>query len=162
MVELTYGGTWLKWSSLDRRDRKLALVSFITAGVGAAPIGVLCGQFGWRLGFQLGSGGRTPVESPIDRFVAGPGFDYLILASVGLLIVSSVAWWRFSLHQDEMFNRIQNHAVGSAGGWTLGIGIIWWLLSLGEWLPPLPLPGLLLIGYVLLLGFWFSAVRRWA
>ena len=61
-----------------------------------------------------------------------------------------------------MFNRIQNHAVGWAGGWTLGIGIIWWLLSLGEWLPPLPLPGLLLIGYVLLLGFWFSAVRRWA
>jgi hypothetical protein len=162
MVELTFGGTWLKWSSLARKDRRLALVSFVTAGLGAVPLGLLSGRYGWQVGFRLGSGGLTASDSPLDWFIDSPVFDHLLLASAFLFIVSAVAWWRFSLHQDEMFNRIQNFALGSAGSSTLAIGAAWWLLSQGGWIAPLPLGGLLLIGYGLLIGFWFYAVRRWA
>lgn len=162
MVELTHGGTWLNWSSLGRVDRRWALLSFITAGVAAIPIGLILGEWGHEIGYRLGSGGQTPPKSMSSELFAPEIWSYLMLASAIMAVVSAFAWWRFSRNQDEMFNRIQNFALAQAGGWTLAIVTLWWLLSLGGWIAPLPLGAIFGTGFVLLLGFWFYAVRRWA
>ena len=161
MVELTHGGTWLNWSTLERRDRNWALLSFATSMLAALPVGLVGGEWGYRLGHRMGSGGRAAeIRSIVD--IVGPQlFAGLMLASAILAIVSAFAWWRFSRNQDEMFNRIQNYALAQAGGWTFAFIFVWWLLSLGGWVGPLPLFALVLLGTVLLMVFWFHAVRRW-
>ena len=161
MVELTHGGTWLNWSTLDRRDRNWALLSFATSMLAALPVGLVGGEWGYRLGHRMGSGGReVEIRSIVD--IVGPQlFAGLMLASAILAIVSAFAWWRFSRNQDEMFNRIQNYALAQAGGWTFAFIFVWWLLSLGGGVGPLPLFALVLLGTALLMVFWFHAVRRW-
>lgn len=161
MVELTHGGTWMKWSGLSRADRNWALLSFIAAGLGAIPIGLIAGEWGYRAGYRLGSGGEAAPIPATSSLFASDAWSYVMLASTVLAAVSAFAWWRFSRNQDEMFNRIQNYAIGQAGGWTLVLAAGWWLLSVGGWLGPLPLAALVAFGLALLLLFWFRAVRRW-
>ena len=88
-------------------------------------------------------------------------FAYALLGSALLALISAYTWWRFSRNQDEMFNRIQNYALGQAGGWTWAFAFGWWTLSLGGWVQPLPLGGLILLGLALMLFFWFRGVHRW-
>lgn len=161
MVELTHGGTWLKWSSLTSRDRKWALLSFATSLLAAVPIGVAAGTFGYRIGYRLGSSGQNP-RAEIARILESDLFAYAMLGAALLAVISAFAWWRFSANQDEMFNRIQNYAIAQAGGWTLAIAFVWWMLWLGGWVGPLPMTILVMIGTALLIGFWLHAVRRWA
>ncbi len=161
MVELTHGGTWLKWSTLDRTDRNWAILSYVTSGLAALPIGIVGAEWGFRLGHHMGSGGREAEHLSIREMVGPELFAALMLASAILTVVSAFAWWRFSRNQDEMFNRIQNYALAQAGGWTFAFAFIWWLLSLGGWVGTLPLVALVLLGTGLLIGFWFYAVRRW-
>jgi len=162
MVELTHGGVWLKWSSLNRRDRNWALLSFATAGLAAVPIGVVASAWGYRMGFLLGSGGSEPNDIHAARLIGSDLYAYGMLAATVLAIVSALAWWRFSRNQDEMFNRIQNYAIAQAGAWTFAFAFVWWLLWLGGWLGPLSLTSLVFLGTVLLFIFWIYAVRRWA
>ena len=162
MVELTYGGAWLKWDTLNRRDRNLALLSFVTSFLAAVPLYILSGEFGAKLGYRAGSGGEEMPEGYLAAFLASDLFEYVALGSAICAVIAAFAWWRFSRNQDEMFNRIQNYAIGQAGGWTLAIVTLWWLLSLGNWIAPLPLGAIFGIGICLVLGFWFYAVRRWA
>lgn len=161
MVELTHGGTWLNWSSLERTDRNWAILSFATSLLAAVPVGLVGGEWGYRLGHRVGSGGREAHIRSIPELVGPQLFAGLMLAAAILAVVSAFAWWRFSRNQDEMFNRIQNYAIGQAGGWTFAFAFIWWLLSLGGWVGPLPLVALVVLGTGLLMGFWFYAVRRW-
>lgn len=161
MVELTHGGTWLKWGTLDRTDRKWALLSFVTSGLAALPVGLLGGEWGYRLGHRMGSGGREADIPSMAQILGADLLAGLMLASAILAAVSAFAWWRFSRNQDEMFNRIQNYALAQAGGWTFAFIFLWWLLSLGGWVGPLPLVALVVLGIGLLVGFWFYAVRRW-
>lgn len=161
MVELTYGGTWVKWRSLGPGDKSWALLSIVTTFLAALPVGVITGRWGYSIGYRLGSGGREPRVDDLNALIASDLFAYAILASAVLGLVAAFAWWRFSRNQDEMFNRIQNYAIGQAGGWTFAIALLWWVLSLGGWLEPLPLATIVLIGTALLIGFWFYAVRRW-
>jgi len=161
MVELTHGGTWLKWSSLNPTDRNWAILSFATSFLAALPIGLLSGEWGYRLGHRMGSGGREADIKSIPELFGPQLFASIMLAAAVLAVVSAFAWWRFSRNQDEMFNRIQNYAIAQAGGWTVAIAFVWWLLELGAWVGPLPLSGLVAIAFVLLMGFWFKAIRRW-
>ncbi len=161
MVELTHGGTWLKWSTLDRTDRNWAILSYVTSGLAALPIGLVGAEWGYRLGHRTGSGGREAGIPGIREMIGPELFAALMLAAAILAVVSAFAWWRFSRNQDEMFNRIQNYALAQAGGWTFAFAFIWWLLSLGSWVGTLPLVALVLLGTGLLIGFWFYAVRRW-
>ena len=159
MVELTHGGTWLKWSGLNRRDRNWAILSFAASFLSAVPVGMVASDWGYRLGHRLGGGGeghRGLVELLGPELLA-----YAMLASAILAVISAFAWWQFSRTQDEMFNRIQNYALAQAGGWTFAGAFVWWLLELGGWVGELPLAALVLVGTVLLLSFWFYAVRRW-
>ena len=161
MVELTYGGAWFKWSSLSRRDRGWAMLSLAASFLAAVPIGITVGRWGYVVGFRAGSGGQEPPVSRAAEFLATDQFSYLILASTLLAIVSAFAWWRFSRNQDEMFNRIQNYALGQGSAWTFAILFLWWQLSLGGWVGTVPLAGVVGIGLVLITGFWFRASRRW-
>lgn len=162
MVELTLGGAWLKWDSLTRQDRNWAMLSFATSALAAVPVGLVAADWGFKLGYRAGSGGGEAPATEASRLLASDLFAYAIVASLILTIVSAVAWWQFSRNQDEMFNRIQNYAIGHAGAWTFAATFIWWLLALGRWVDPLPLGGLIALGTTLLIGFWFHAVRRWA
>lgn len=161
MVELTHGGTWLNWKSLNPRDRNWAILSFATSALAAIPVGIAGGAWGYALGYRLGSGGQQPRNPPLADLLASDLFALAMLASLLLTVVSAFAWWRFSRNQDEMFNRIQNYAIAQAGGWTIAVAFLWWLLWLGGWLPPLHLTAIVVFAVVLLCGFWFYAVRKW-
>jgi putative flippase GtrA len=161
MVELTYGGTWLKWSSLDRVDRNWAIASFATAALAAIPLSLTTADWGFAIGYGAASG-HMPDSTPLTPLLESGGYAVAMLASVALALVSGFTWWRFSRNQDEMFNTIQNYAIAQAGGWTFAFVFLWWLLALGGWVGTLPVAAIVGIGVALLLGFWFQAVRRWA
>lgn len=161
MVELTHGGTWLKWSSLTPRDRSWALLSFVTAGLAALPISIAWGDWVYGLGFRLGSGGLEPPTTGAAEMLTSSWFAYAMLGSLLLAVISAVAWWRFSRNQDEMFNRIQNYAIAQASSWTFAFVVLWWLLWLGGWVEPLSLTVITVIGMTLHIAFWFGAVRKW-
>ena len=161
MVELTHGGTWLNWKSLNRRDRNWAILSFATSLLAAIPVGIAGGAWSYTLGFRLGSGGDDLHDRLTADLMASGPFSYAMLAAALLTVVSAFAWWRFSRNQDEMFNRIQNYAIAQAGGWTIAFATLWWMLWLGGWLPPLHLTVLVIVAIALLTGFWFFAVRKW-
>ena len=160
MVEITHGGTWLKWSRLGIRDRNWALLSFATSALAAIPIAAAAAAWGYELGYRAGSGGLQPGFT-VGTVLSSALFAYAMLGSLLFALISAVAWWQFSRHQDEMFNRIQNYAIAQAGGWTFAFAFIWWLLELGGWVGALPLTGLVILGTALLIGFWLYAVRRW-
>ena len=162
MVELTHGGAWLKWSSLNRRDRNWALLSFAASGLSALPLSLLLADWSYGVGYRLGSGGAEPAPTALAPILQSELFAVAMLMAAALAALSAYAWWKFSRNQDEMFNRIQNYAIGQAGGWTFAFVFIWWLLWLGRWVGPLSLSIVVVIGLCLLMGFWFQAVRRWA
>ena len=161
MVELTHGGTWLNWRSLNRTDRNWAILSFVTSALSALPVVIAAGAWSYTLGFRAGSGGDDRHDRLAADILASDLFGYAMLASALLAVVSAIAWWRFSRNQDEMFNRIQNYAIAQAGGWTVAFTILWWLLWLGDWVPELHLTAIVLLALALLTGFWFYAVRKW-
>ena len=161
MVELTHGGTWLNWKSLNASDRNWAILSFATSTLAALPVGIVFGAWGYELGYRAGSGGHEPENAFAADLLASDLFAYSMLASLVLSVVSAIAWWRFSRNQDEMFNRIQNYAIAQAGGWTIAFAMLWWMLWLGGWLPALHLTVVIVVALTLLTGFWFFAVRKW-
>jgi hypothetical protein len=162
MVELTHGGTWIKWSGLSARDRNWAILSFVASGLSALPLGLAAGDWGYRVGYQLGSGQAAPADNHYADMLATDWFPYLMLASAIFAIVSGFAWWQFSRNQDEMFNRIQNYALGVGAAWTFAIAVVWWILSIGGWVGELPLTAFVVLGWLLIMVLWFRAVRRWA
>src|SRR5687768_5257400 len=163
MVELTHGGTWLNWKSLNRTDRNWAILSFVTSLLSAIPIGVAGGAWSYSLGHRLGAGGSGGDSHDLSAaaLLASDVFAYAMLASALFAVVSAFAWWRFSRNQDEMFNRIQNYALAQAGSWTMAFAALWWMLWLGGWLPALHLTAVVILALALVTGFWFYAVRRW-
>ena len=163
MVELTHGGTWLNWKSLNRTDRNWAILSFVTSMLSAIPVGIAGAAWGYSLGYRLGAGGSggDSQDRAAEGLLASDLFSYSMLASTVLAVVSAFAWWQFSRNQDEMFNRIQNYAIAQAGGWTMAFATLWWLLWLGGWLPGLHLTAVVILAFALVTGFWFHAVRKW-
>jgi hypothetical protein len=159
MVEITHGGTWVNWSSMDRRDRFWFILSSVAAMPAAIVTGLYFSRHAYQLGYRHGSGGQ---EGP-DRFgpwVESDLFRYGTVLAFAFLVVSLFAWWRYSVRQDELFNRIQNYALGRAGASTLAIASAWWILSLGGWVASLPLAAIVVGGYCLIVVFWLYAVRQ--
>jgi hypothetical protein len=161
MVEITHKGTWFKWDSLDARDKLWFLLSTVTSVPVGLLIGVMFVEWGHDLGYRVGAGEHGPRGYFAD-ILASDAFRYAVLAALALAALSGFAWWRFSIRQDELFNRIQNGALGRAGAWSVAAAGAWWLLSLGGWVGPFPLGPFLLASMALLLVFWFHAVHKWA
>jgi hypothetical protein len=163
MVELTHGGTWLNWKTLNRTDRNWAILSFASSTLAGLPMGAAAAVWSYSLGLRLGSGGKAgdAPQGAGAALLASDIFAYAMVAATLLAIVSAFAWWRFSRNQDEMFNRIQNYALAQAGGWTIAFVTLWWMLWLGGWLPQLQLTAIVILAFALVTGFWFFAVRKW-
>ena len=161
MYEITHRGAWFKWSNLDRAEKRLAAISLGGTIIPAFIAGIWLGDAAARLGFRIANG-RTAPNSPLTGLSNTPYFDAVFALALMSALISGIAWWRFSLRQDEMFNRVQNYALGQAGAWSLAAATLWWFLRLPGWVGDFPLGGFVIAGYLLILAFWFIAVRRWA
>lgn len=154
MYEFTHQGWWFKWSLLDKVSKRLAAVSLVAAGLAVTPATVDLSLQSDHVGKILGSGRGSLSEMALQPWEAW----WL----VGFGIVSGLFWWRFSLRQDEMFNRVQNWSLGMSGAWTSTLASMWGVLAFGDVVPALPMLAVFGIFYVALVGFWTIAVRRWA
>ena len=163
MYEITQKGAWFKWSALDRTDKRLVALSMIAAGISGMVVGMSVSETAYQLGYLLGSGG-TPADDhgPLSRLVGLEAYRWATVAGLLAAIVSGIAWWRFSRRQDELFNRVQNYAIGHGAAWSLAAALGWWMLSLGGWTGAFPLGWFILLAFALVCLFWFVAIRRWA
>jgi hypothetical protein len=162
MFEITHGGAWFKWSALDAIDKRLAAVSLIASVPPGVVVGLIAGGYAYQGGYRLGSGGKAAPRSHFEELTAELTAPWVMLAALAFALVSAIAWWRFSLRQDELFNRIQNYALGQSCCWSVAAVSVWWFLERAGIVPALPLGLLLLLVMVLLYVFWFRAVRMWA
>ena len=156
MYEFTHKGLWFRWSALDRPSRRWSGISLAAAALAAISIGLAADQAGYRVGYLLGGGRTASKAAPLLPSWAMLGW---IIACV---VVSALAWWRFSRRQDEMFNRVQNWSLGMAGAWTAVVLAFWSLLDLYDAASPIHPLGVIGIFYTLAITFWLVAVRRWA
>lgn len=122
----------------------------------AAPISLTAAKLAFQIGLCAGSNDFAPCGDL--RFAMHPAAAFVVVAA-GL--ASGLVWAAFSKRQDEMFNRIQNWALGVAGAWTCAATLVWSMLSWGGILPMLQLWAAALLFVHLLLIFWFVAVWRW-
>jgi len=157
MYEFTMGGWWFRWSALDKPSRRLAGASMALAMAAAMPVGVAVGRYSYEIGRCVGSGDWsicTSADSSISPLLA--------LLAVAFAVASGVLWTIFSKRQDEMFNRVQNWALGMAGAWTGAAIMVWAMLEIGGLVPVVSLGSGTLLFLVLACVFWWIAVRRWA
>ena len=158
MVEITHKGLWVKWSSMDSGDRFWFVVSMLAATPLILVAGIAVGRWSYRLGYYHGAGKHGP--DPLAPVMLSEAFRYGVIAAFVLGLISGFAWWRFSLRQDELFNRIQNDALGRTGAWSLAAALAWWTLAIGGWVGPFPLDLFVVGSLALSLVFWLAAVRR--
>jgi hypothetical protein len=160
MYEFTHKGLWFNWSALDRKDKQLAGISLGASAIGGALLGIGSTEGAYGLGYRLGSGGKAPPPTGITE-AFGPAFPWLFVGSAVALSIGLVFWWLFSRRQDEMFNRVQNFAVGLSSTMTMALGMMWAMAAFGGALPAPSFLVLALIDLVLLTIFWVHAVRKW-
>ncbi len=149
MYEFKMGGLWFRWGALDRRGKWLAGLSIVASGLAGALLGV-------PLGLEI-AGGQSASLHWLSSFT-----PFMAWGAVGLGVTSAVLWWRFSREQDEMFNRVQNWALGYASSWTMMVVTIWTILAFAGAAPPVSMGTILPLYLVALTVCWFVAVRRWA
>lgn len=163
MYEFTMGGAWFKWSLLDATSKRLAAGSFVAATVAAIPLGIYVSNIGHEAGYRAGAAaaGVTVDRVPPAALLAGtePWMAWITLV---FGIISAVLWWRFSRRQDEMFNRVQNWALGMGGAWTMAACFAWIALAAAGVVAMPSAIAIAALFYVLIFAFWFVAVKRWA
>ena len=157
MYEFTMEGWWFRWSALDKVSRRLAGASIALALVASFPLGIAVGRYSYGLGTCVGSGDWSRCANA--EVTLSP---QLAVLGIVCAIASGALWARFSVRQDEMFNRVQNWALGMGGAWTCAAIALWAMLELGGLLPSLSLVAAPLLFLVLVSVFWWVAVRRWA
>jgi hypothetical protein len=86
----------------------------------------------------------------------------LALSGIVAAALSAWLWHRFSLRQDEMFNRVQNWAIGMGGAWTCGIATAWMILAKVSVVPPVLISVIAPMFAVTTAAFWLYAARKWA
>ena len=155
MYEFTHGGSWFRWSLLDKTSKRLAAGSFAALTVAMVPAATATWSMAYQLGKHAGSGSREPLAVAV---AVEPWAAALVL---GFSVVSGLFWWRFSLRQDELFNRVQNRALGMGGAWTGALLTCWAVLDLGNLAAPVAPAAIIGVFALLVCIFWFVGVRRW-
>ncbi|HEV2746996.1 MAG TPA: hypothetical protein VGW34_06820 [Allosphingosinicella sp.] len=145
MYEFTFGGAWFRWNAFDRKSRLLAAASLALGAIAGALFGMALKPVNHRYGFDV------TAHAPI-----------LAVAGIAASLLAAWLWYSFSLRRDEMFNRVQNWALGMAGAWTCVIATLWHILERVALASPLTVPAVALLFAVSTGLFWFVAVRRWA
>lgn len=162
-MEITHGGMWFRWGSLDRTSKWLLVASSVAAVAGLTLLLLIVGPdlYGtaYKAGYAAGSGGQAPRSVPTPLIRPTPLLGW---ATVGLLLMSGLLWWRLSLRQDEMFNRIQNWSLGMSGAWATLVLTFWAVLATAGVLPTVSAWGIVFVACALFSAFWLIAVRRWA
>ncbi len=163
MYEITMAGMWVRWGSLDASARRLFAGSMAAALAAVAPLpfqeSFVERTVFYELGYYLGSGGKWPakVATPLPALEA-----WAALWIIGFSVVSALLWWRLSVRQDELFNRIQNWALAMGGVFSGTLLTVWSVLDFANIVSPAT-PLFIINSFVLSIGlFWFVAVRRWA
>jgi hypothetical protein len=163
MYEFTMGGAWFKWSLLDATSKRLAAGSFVAATIAAVPFGIHAGNVGHALGYRLAAAAAGgAVDQPPPGAMIAPAEPWMAWITLVFGIVSAVLWWRFSRRQDEMFNRVQNWALGMGGAWTMAACFVWITLAAAGVVAMPSAVAIAALFYVLIFAFWFVAVKRWA
>ncbi len=154
MYEFTHGGMWFDWAKLDGTSKRLARWSLISSGVAALPVGVVAGEAGYRFGYALASGAPATLQATVPPWAA--------IWVVVFMLVSGVLWWRMSRRQDEMFNRIQNWALGAGSGGSAVLLTCWAFLAMTGLVPwASPMATIMIFSCAIVVA-WFIAYRRWA
>lgn len=154
MYEFTHGGLWFDWGKLDAQSKRLAIGSLVCSFVGAIPLGLIAGEFGYRAGYAMASGQPLTYQPMLSAWAA--------VWMVVFTVLAGVLWWRLSVRQDEMFNRIQNWAIGAGCGWSAVVLIAWAFLAMAKvlpWASPFAVIG---VFWVAIMVAWTIACRRWA
>lgn len=156
MYEITHKGWWFRWSALDAPSRWLMAGFTLAVVLAMLSMTSLAAILTGAPGFYFGRLGRSL-----------PGFTPELAAwqawwILGCTIASCVFWWRLSVRQDELFNRIQNWSFGMAGAWTVAIFGALGILSAASITRPEEPWGVIALFCLLFTGFWLYAVRRWA
>jgi hypothetical protein len=160
MYEFTHKGLWFNWSALDRKDKRLAGISLGASAVGGALLGIGSTDGAYGLGYRLGSGGKAPPSAGIAE-AFGPAFSWLFVASAVALSLGLIFWWLFSRRQDEMFNRVQNYAVGLSCTLTMALGMMWAVAAMGGAVPAPSFMILAIFDLIALTILWMHAVKKW-
>ncbi|MBX9859198.1 MAG: hypothetical protein K2Y20_06355 [Sphingomonas sp.] len=144
MYEFTHGGAWFRWSALDRTSKMLATATIASNAVAGILIGMAAKPVSTRFGFD------------VTQYTA-------VLALLGVMaaVVTAWFWYRFSVRQDEMFNRLQNWTLGVSGVAACAASTIWSVLATASLVMPMPsfAPIDLFAGANFI--FWFIAMRKW-
>lgn len=153
MYEFSHKGAGFSWKALDAKSKGLF------AGSMAAAVAALVPFYGsvTRMGAELHEYMHdVPLRQPPPELTPAAA-----LIAVAFLALSAWLWWRFSLRQDEMFNRVQNWAIGMAGGSLSGALVAWQILARAELAPAMSVWPIMMLMALLYTIFWFVAVRRW-
>lgn len=155
MVELTMGGAWFRWSSLDAPSKWLFGTSFAAICLAGAPVFRSSGDIGYRANSAEGSEGL--LASDLSGLPGWAAWWF-----IGCCLVSAVLWRRFSLRQDELFNRVQNWSFAVSSVAFVALLGVWSMLDAADVMPAItPVYAAAAFGVMLTLS-WFAAVRRWA
>ncbi len=153
----------VRWSVLVAHSRWLFIGSMVAVLIAIAPLPFQDAFYSrtifYDLGYDLDSGGEWP-----KKIVAAPVAleAWATLWFIGFSTVSALLWWRLSVRQDELFNRVQNWALAMGGVWSATLLTVWSVLDLANIVPPAT-PLFIINAFVLsICVFWFVAVRRWA
>jgi hypothetical protein len=153
MYEMTHKGAWFKWQAFNRDEKRLAAIALIGSGIAGAVLGVHLAISGILPNFD---------PEPLARLRSSPWDDVGAALAIFGTLMSAFAWWRLSIRQDELFNRVQNYAIGVTGAVAMAIVFIWWLMTIPGWVGPLPLGWFVLLLSAMLFVAQALAVRRWA
>ncbi len=163
MYEFTMKGIWVRWGALDMPSRWLFAGSGAAAFAALVPLyvpgAVTRRSYLFDLGYYVGSGGKWPVRAAETSASMLPWAAWWI---VGCLAVSALLWWRLSVRQDELFNRIQNWAFAMGGAWSATLLSVWSIFDMADLASPITPAAVITVFAVAISVFWFVAVRRWA
>lgn len=148
MAEITHEGFWVRWGSLDSLSKSLFALSNLTLLIAVAPI--------FHTIF-LHDHAVAPVWSEA-YLTEAPWKAWWLLGWTGTTILF---WWRFSARQDEMFNRMQNWALGMGGAAAAVLLTIWAFLSDVGILPSMTAVPTFWTLILCVSAFWLRAVSRW-
>lgn len=97
MAEITWGGMWIKWSSLKTRDKRLVVAAMVLSGLAGFANGML----------------DSRIVTEADLSVA----QRVALAMVPIAAFGVALWLMvvFSRRQDEMYRMIEAAAMKVAG-----------------------------------------------